>query len=224
MIIPEFYEGRWNKNIYCRKKYEDNKEKLDYLRTEYEIWALWIDKFYNGKYGIFNTIDGDAPRYALEYDLDFCIWEDTYKKNYLKRDHFSNQEVRSKNIIKRLTSLFNNAEKYILRTTVPRSPDEDINLDLEEIKTKMKKDPKYKEKWFKAAYEANDYIDKLLYNMNLKTVYPKINDVYTRNIYPKSNSRQIPKRKQSKKVSKRRKQSKKVSKRRKQSIKRKRRY
>lgn len=33
MIIPEFYENRWNKNIYCRKKYEDSKEKLDYLRT-----------------------------------------------------------------------------------------------------------------------------------------------------------------------------------------------
>jgi hypothetical protein len=78
-----------------------------------------------------------------------------------------------------LTKLFNDADKYNLRTTVPRSPDEDINLDLEEIKTKMKKDPKYKEKWFKAAYEANDYIDKLLYNMNQKTVYPKDNYVYT---------------------------------------------
>ena len=208
MIIPKFYENRWNKNIYCRKYYEDNKEKLDYLRTEYEIWALWIDKFYNGEYGIFNTIDGDAPRYALEYELDFCIWEDTYKKNYLKRDHFTNQEVRSKNIIKRLTKLFNDAGKYNLRTTVPRSPDEDINLDLEEIKTKMKTDRTYKDKWFKAAYEANDYIDKLLYNMKPKTVYP---NVYTRNIYTKNNNRQISKRKQSKKVLKKRKQSKKVS-------------
>ena len=180
------------------------------------MWALWIDKLYNGKSGLF-TIGGDAPRYALEYELDFCILEDTYKKNYLKRDHFANQEIRSKDAIKRLTSLFNNAAKYVLRTTVPRSPDEDINLDLEEIKINMMKDPMYKEKWFKAVYEANDYIDKLLYNLNPKTVYPKYNDVYTRNIYPKSNSKQIPKRK---KVS-RRKQSKKAS-RRKQSKKSKR--
>ena len=165
MIIPKFYEDRWNKNIYCRKKYEDSKEKLDYLRTEYEMWALWIDKLYNGKSGLF-TIGGDAPRYALEYELDFCILEDTYKKNYLKRDHFANQEIRSKDAIKRLTSLFNNAAKYVLRTTVPRSPDEDINLDLEEIKINMMKDPMYKEKWFKAVYEANDYIDKLLYKYN----------------------------------------------------------
>lgn len=166
---------------------------------------------YNGKFGLF-TIGGDAPRYALEYELDFCMLEDTYKKNYLKRDHFANQEVRSKDTIKRLTSLFNNAAKYVLRTTVPRSPDEDINLDLEEIKINMMKDHMYKEKWFKAVYEANNYIDKLLYNINPKTVFPKNNDVYIRNIYPKSNTRQIPKRKQSK----RRKQSKKAS-RRKQS-------
>ena len=79
MIIPKFYEGRW-KNIRCRKDFENSKEKLDYLRTEYELWARWIDEFYSGKHGIFK-IKGDAPRYALEEYMDFCYWEKTYKKN-----------------------------------------------------------------------------------------------------------------------------------------------
>ena len=195
MIIPKFYEGRWNKNIYCRKHYEDNKEKLDYLRTEYEIWALWIDKFYNGDYGIFK-IKGDAPRYALEDDLDFCLWERHYEKNYAKRDHFANHKARSEYIIKSLTKLFNNVDKYILRPNrkdYVYDNDEGFNLDFEEMKEEMKTDRTYKQKWFKAAYIANVYIDKLLYNMKPKTVYP---NVYTRNIYQKSN-----KRKQSKKIS-----------------------
>ena len=56
MKIPKFYDMRWEDQPAlqtCRKDYEKSKEKLDYLRTEYELWALWIDKFYNGKYGIF---------------------------------------------------------------------------------------------------------------------------------------------------------------------------
>lgn len=159
MKIPDFYEYRWKTNIKCRKDYEDFKEKLDYLRLEYEIWALWIDKFYNGEYGIYNTVKGDAPRYALEDDMDFCLWKNTYAKNYLKRNHSSNHKVRSKYIINTLTNLFKNVAKYVLRD----SEDEDgFNLDFQEMKQAMKNDSKYKQKWFKAAYEANLYIKNLL--------------------------------------------------------------
>jgi hypothetical protein len=78
MIIPDFYEYRW-KRIKCRKDYENSKEKLDYLWAEYEIWALWIDKFYSGDHGIFK-IEGDAPRYALEDYMDFVIGKKLIKK------------------------------------------------------------------------------------------------------------------------------------------------
>ena len=160
MKIPSFYEYRWNTNIKCRKDYEDKQEKLDYLRLEYEFWALWIDKFYYGEYGI-SKIGGDAPRYALEYDMDFCIWQNTYKKNYDKRDHFGNHKIRSEYIIKILNKLFEKVDNYVLL-----SDDEDenknFNLDFQEMKIKMLNDNTYKEKWFKAANEANYYIENLL--------------------------------------------------------------
>jgi hypothetical protein len=162
MIIPNFYEYRWRKTINCRKDYEDVQEKLDYLRFEYEIWALWIDKFYDGENGIYKTLaGGDAPRYVLEDDMDFCLWQNTYKKNYLKRNHFANHKVRSKYIIKTLKSLFKKVDKYVLRGS-HEDEDEGFNLDFQEMKQKLLEDPIYKEKWFLAAYEANKYIDKLL--------------------------------------------------------------
>ena len=162
MIIPQFYEYRWRKTIKCRKDYEDVQEKLDYLRFEYEIWALWIDKFYNGENGIYKTLTGDAPRYVLEDAMDFCLWQNTYKKNYLKRNHFANHKVRSKYIIKTLLSLFRKVNKYVLREPEDEDEDEGFDLNLQEMKEKMMKDPIYKEKWFLAAYEANKYIDELL--------------------------------------------------------------
>ena len=133
-------------------------------------------------------IRGDAPRYALEDYMDFCYWEKTYKKNYLKRDHIANHRVRADYIIKLLTKLFNNVDNYVLRPTRDdhdHDDDEGFNLDFEEMKAEMKTDRTYKQKWFKAAYEANEYIDKLLYNMR-----------------PKVNSRKMPK---SRKVSRRKK-------------------
>ena len=163
MIISDFYEGRW-KNIRCRKDYENSKEKLDYLRTEYELWARWIDEFYSGKHGIFKTLTGDAPRYALEDYMDFCYWEKTYKKNYPKRDHFANHKVRAEYIIKLLTKLFNDVDNYVLRSYTNADDidnDEGFNLNFEEMKENMKKDRTYKEKWFKAAHDANDYIENI---------------------------------------------------------------
>jgi len=163
MKIPSFYEYRWKRTIKCRADYEDSKKKRDYLRLEYELWALWIDKFYSGKYGIYKTLDGDAPRYVLEYDLDFCLFENTYKKNYPKKDHFKNHKVRSQYIIKILTNIFNKVDNYVLHS----SEDDDFNLDFEEMKIKMMNDPTYKEKWFKAAYDANSYIEQLLSQKNI---------------------------------------------------------
>jgi len=149
MKIPSFYEYRW-KDMICRKAYKN----LDYIREEYEIWSLWIDKFYNGKYGIYNAVLGFAPRYVLEYELDFCLWEKTYKKNSVKKNHIANHKVRSKYIIDMLKDLFNKVEKY--------DEKENHNIDFEEMKEKMMKDQTYKQRWFKAAYEANNYIEKLL--------------------------------------------------------------
>ena len=166
MKIPKFYDMRWEDQPAlqtCRKDYEKSKEKLDYLRTEYELWALWIDKFYNGKYGIFK-IKGDAPRYVLEYDMDFCDWEKTYKKNYSKRDHLGNHKVRAKYIIKILKELFNDVANYDLNIT--DDEDEEFNLDLEEMKENMNNDSTYKQKWFKAAKDANEYINKLILKKN----------------------------------------------------------
>ena len=165
MKISDFYEYRWGKTIKCRKDYENSKDRLDYLRFEYELWAVWIDKFYNGEYGIYKTLNGDAPRYVLEDYMDFCYWKSTYESNYLKRDHVSNHEVRSKYIINILTSIFKKVEQYVLRRQ--RTADEDdedpgFNLNFQEMKEKMMADPTYKQKWFKAAYEANDYVRKLL--------------------------------------------------------------
>jgi len=165
MIIPQFYEYRWNKTIKCKKDYEDDKKRLDYLRLEYEIWALWIDKFYNGEYGIYKTLDGDAPRYVLEYDMDFCLWQNTYKKNYLKRDHFANHKARSKYIVKTLSSLFKKVDKYVLHDDVE---DDGFNLDFQEMKKKILEDPIYKQKWFLAAYQSNKYIDELLNEIQVK--------------------------------------------------------
>lgn len=169
MKISKFYDQRW-KTLKCRKDYEKSKEKLDYLRTEYELWALWIDKFYNGKYGIFK-IDGDAPRYVLEDEMDFCYWEKTYKKNYSKRDHLENHKVRAKYIIKILKELFNDVVNYDLNID---DEDEEFNLDLEEMKEKMNNDSTYKQKWFKAAKDGNEYINKLLLkNQNKRTLKSK---------------------------------------------------
>ena len=58
MKIPNFYEYRWKRTIKCRKDYEDSEKKIDYLRLEYELWALWIEEFYSGEYGIYKTVDG----------------------------------------------------------------------------------------------------------------------------------------------------------------------
>ena len=194
MKIPDFYEGRW-KNIQCRKDYENSKEKLDYLRKEYELWALWIDKFYSGEYGIFK-IGGDAPRYAVEDYMDFCYWGKNYKKNYSKRDHFANHKVRAEYIIKLLTKLFNNVENYVMR---PRAEDYDndegYSLDFQEMKEKMQSDRTYKQKWFKAAYDANDYIETILNKPQINNrIYQKMQ------ILPRkrSKSKNIQSRKRSK--------------------------
>jgi hypothetical protein len=79
MKIPDFYETRWVKIGY-NEETENDIDYLDYIRVEYELWALWIDKFYSGKRnGIYNKIEGDAPRYALEDDFDFWYWKDDYR-------------------------------------------------------------------------------------------------------------------------------------------------
>jgi hypothetical protein len=96
--------------------------------------------------------------------MDFCYWEKTYKKNYPKRDHFANHRVRSKYIIKLLTKLFN-VDNYVLRSYANADlydEDEGFILDFQEMKEEMKKDRAYKQRWFKAAYEANEYIKNLL--------------------------------------------------------------
>jgi hypothetical protein len=157
--IPDFYERRWNNNgvigISCKES-EKNVNYLNYLRQEYEYWALWIDQFYVGENGIFNTIKGDAPRYALEDRMEFCDWKKTYKENYKKRDHLSNHIIRSFDTIELLKKLFQEASNY-----VPVGEDDEDPRDFlsfEEIQKNMKADPTYKEKWFQAAYDANNYI------------------------------------------------------------------
>jgi len=172
MEISKHYEYRWNNGIglSCRKEFENSKDELDYLRLEYEIWALWIDKFYSGEYGIYNTVKGDAPRYALEDEMDFCFWKDTYRKNYLRRDHYANHKTRSKYIINRIKKLFKDAKKYV---SITDDEDENYNINLEEIKKSMKTDPLYKEKWFIAAFQANNYIDELFNRNKVKKFKPK---------------------------------------------------
>lgn len=160
MKIPDFYENRWNSSIKCRKDYESDTETVDYIRTEYELWSLWIDRFYNGEHGIFNTLDGDAPRYLLEDDMDFCLFEKEYKKNYFKKDHLANHKARSRYIINRLTSIFKKVEKY--DTSISDEDEERYNINFEEMKHKMSRDSTYEKKWFKAADDANNYIVKLL--------------------------------------------------------------
>jgi len=157
--IPDFYERRCNNNgvigISCKES-EKNKDYLNYLRQEYEYWALWIHRFYVGENGIFNTIQGDAPRYALENRMEFCDWKKTYKSNYEKRDHLSNHIIRAFDTIDLLKKLFQEASNY-----VPFGEDDEDPRDflsLEEIQKNMKADPTYKEKWFQAAYDANNYI------------------------------------------------------------------
>jgi hypothetical protein len=160
MKIPDFYESRWNNAGVVGIKCKGNGDDPDYLRKEYELWALWIDKFYEGIF----KIGGDAPRYVLEDHMDFCFWEKIYKKNYKKKDHLSNHRARSLYIIYLLTELFEEVNNY-----VPRDDDYDYEeqrykfdpLSLTEMKEKMS-DPTYKQKWFQAAYDANNYISRKL--------------------------------------------------------------
>ena len=156
MRLSSFYESRW-KQISTR--YEDNPDKLNYMRTEYEFWAQWIERFYSGEYGIYNTVSGDAPRYAIEYDLDFLLFEKDYEKNFEKKDHETNLRVRAEYIIKRLKRLFDDVDKYIICSSEDENGDENdnFNLNYDEMKTKMLTDNTYKQKWFEAAYDANYY-------------------------------------------------------------------
>ena len=184
MKIPEFYESRWNKigeaGIKCKDS--DDSEYLDYIRKEYEFWVLWIDRFYNGDHGIFK-IGGDAPRYVLEDHLDFCIWDKYYKKNYKRRDHLSNHRERSGYIINLLRDLWKQVERKPRKFDPPRFIFDKLSLkemrekNLEEMKEQMsefadlswEEKPSlekmdisgYKERWFKAAHYANDYITTL---------------------------------------------------------------
>ena len=174
MKIPDVYDKRW-KSVECRIDYEKPRAKLAYLRKEYELWALWIDKFYSGDHGIFKTLTGDAPRYALEDDMDFCYWDTTYDLNYPKRNHFANHKARAKYIINLLTELFDDVDNYVLRTKSEMDSDdidedEGFNLNFQEMKEKMMNDPTYKQKWFKAAYAANDYIENMLNKSRPKTM------------------------------------------------------
>lgn len=178
MKIPDFYDKSW-KSLECRKDYEKPRAKLAYLRKEYELWALWISKFYSGEHGIYTTLTGDAPRYALEYEMDFCYWDTTYDLNYPKRNHLANHKVRAEYIVKRLTELFNDVDNYVLRTKSEMESemdsddideDEGFNLDFQEMKEQMMNDPTYKQKWFKAAYAANDYIENILNKSQPKTM------------------------------------------------------
>ena len=167
MKIDSFYEHRW-KNI--SKKYENNTEKLNYIRSEYEFWASWIHTFYSGEYGIYKTVKGDAPRYALEYDFefDFPLFQKNYEKNFEKKDHVENHKIRADYIIKTLAKLFNKVENYVFCSS--EDDNEEFNLDFDEMKTEMLKDNTYKSKWFKAAYAANYYIDYLLKIKNLDSI------------------------------------------------------
>lgn len=171
MKIDSFYEHGW-KNI--SKKYENNTDKLNYMRYEYEFWASWIHTFYSGEYGIYNTIKGgDAPRYALEYNFqfDFPLFEENYEKNFQKRDHFENHKIRADYIIKTLTKLFNKVENYIFCSDEDGDGEnKDFNLDFDEMKKEMLTDNTYKSKWFKAAYVANYYVEYLLKIKNLDTI------------------------------------------------------
>ena len=130
MKIPDFYDKIW-KSFECRKDYEKPPAKLAYLRKEYELWALWIDKFYSGEHGIYTTLTGDAPRYALEYEMDFCYWDTTYDLNYPKKNHLANHKVRAEYIVKRLTKLFNDVDDYVLRKGDVDDEDEGFNLDFQ---------------------------------------------------------------------------------------------
>ena len=172
MKISDFYDKRW-KSLECRKDYEKPPAKLAYLRKEYELWALWIDKFYSGEHGIYTTLTGDAPRYALEDYMDFCYWDTTYDLNYPKRNHFANHKARAEYTVKLLTELFNDVDNYVMRTKSEMDSDdidedEGFNLNFQEMKEKMMNDPTYKQKWFKAAYAANDYIESML-NKNMRS-------------------------------------------------------
>ena len=175
MKIPDFYERRWNKIGVVGIKCKDNdSDYLDYIRKEYEVWALWIDRFYDGEHGIYK-IGGDAPRYALEDHLDFCFWDKTYKKNYKKRDHLSNHTKRSHYIINLLTKLFEEVNNFVdydvdddkIRDKIRTMFDP---LSLKEMKEKIMTDPEYKQKWFQAAHDANKYISsKFLSKKKTKT-------------------------------------------------------
>lgn len=158
MKIPDFYENRWIQIGYNNET-ENNIDYLDYIRVEYELWALWIDKFYSGKNGIYNKIEGDAPRYALEDDFDFWYWKEEYKENFKnnREDHRCNHRVRSKTLINRLTELFEKVDNYVPK--VNKDEDKRDYLSLEEMNEKMMMDPiMYKKKWFQAAYDANIYM------------------------------------------------------------------
>jgi hypothetical protein len=155
MKLPDFYENRWV-NIGYNKETENDVDYLDYIRVEYELWALWIDKFYSGKKnGIYNKIEGDAPRYALEDDFDFWYWKDDYRENFKndREDHRCNHRVRSSRLINRLNELFEKVDNY-----VPKVNEDRDYLSLEEMSEKMMIDPMYKKKWFQAAYDANIYM------------------------------------------------------------------
>jgi hypothetical protein len=88
--------------------------------------------------------------------------------------------------------------------------DEGFILDFQEMKEEMKKDRAYKQRWFKAAYEANEYIKNLL--LQKKQQIGNIRSRKSKNIRSRKSKRLSQKRRQSPKSKKIRSQKRRRSK------------